>query len=289
MADYTDSTGKRDTTMSSGGAIPEVDSAPVADNVYIPVGTLVGLDSAGRATPVSANWIGGPRGIARADYDNTVTGHTAGGITAEFFRGIAQLDNSATTDALTAADKGNLCYVVDNHTVARTSAAGTRLEAGIFEGLGDDGTSARVRVGTSPLNRAGFDIELLAAADLRTKQFFAVKVNSAAAAALCGAGDFACGILQNAPNTGEVAKIRVFGISKFIAAAAQTIGAQLESDSSGKAKASVKGVTDTSDTGGATDPLLGGNVLGTALTAGGTDTALYILLTHSGAIPTTAS
>lgn len=40
------------------------------------------------------------------------------------------LDNSSSTDEVTAKDIGKICYLVDDHTVAKTSSAGTRCPAG---------------------------------------------------------------------------------------------------------------------------------------------------------------
>lgn len=290
MADYTTSANLRSTEMLSGGAIPQPDSAPIADNVFIPVGTMVGIDSSGNATPVSANWIGRPRGIAIATYDNTGVGHAAGAFKVEFHRGVASLDMAGSTDALTAADKGRRCYVVDNHTVARTSSSGDRAIAGTFEGLDDDGTSALVRVGVAGVDDApAVDIELVAAADLSSSQNLFIKVDSNGKAALAGAGDPAIGVLMNAPGTGAIAIVRVAGIARVIAGGAVTKGAFVASDSAAKAKAAVTAVTDTtSGSDSATTALKGSNVAGIALETGVASSLMSIFLTLSGAVPTTA-
>jgi hypothetical protein len=62
-----------------------------------------------------------------------------------------------------------------------------------------------------------------AAADLRTKQYFFVKLDSSGNIVL---GDTAkpYGILQNKPNTGEACEIMKDGISKVSAAAGNTQG-----------------------------------------------------------------
>jgi hypothetical protein len=44
--------------------------------------------------------------------------------------GIWRLDNSAAGDAITAAEIGDTCYIVDDQTVAKTDGTGTRSAAG---------------------------------------------------------------------------------------------------------------------------------------------------------------
>lgn len=75
---------------------------------------------------------------------------------------------------------------------------------------------------------------LIAAADLTTKQYYAVKVDSNGKAALAGAGENAIGILQDNPNTGEIGNVMVLGESKAIYGGAVTAGQNLAADASGK-------------------------------------------------------
>lgn len=111
-------------------------------------------------------------------------------------------------------------------------------------------------------------ITLLAGADLRTAQFKAVKVDSNGKAVLAAAGDFAIGILQNKPNSGEAATIAVAGVSKASADAGITAGAKVTASADGQI------VTATV----ATD-----NILGVALvTAGGAGVIIPVLLLQAG-------
>jgi hypothetical protein len=80
----------------------------------------------------------------------------------------------------------------------------------------------------------GVDISLLAGADLSAAQFKAVKVDNAGAAVLAAAGDFAIGVLQNAPASGQAATIRVSGKSKFAGDAAVAAGAKVTSSADGQ-------------------------------------------------------
>ena len=135
------------------------------------------------------------------------------------------------------------------------------------------------------------DISLEAAADLSAKQYYAVKVDSNGLAALAGAGEAAIGILQNKPTAGQTAVVRVGGVSKIFCAGVIAPGAVIASDANGKLTTATKGKTDTSDTGGAADALIGSNVLGVHLgtansAANDISSALII---HMGAVPTTAA
>lgn len=136
----------------------------------------------------------------------------------------------------------------------------------------------------------GTDITLIAAADLSAKQYFMVKVDSAGKAALAGAGDFCIGVLQNKPEAGQPATVRILGKTKVIAGGSLSAGAKLAADANGKAKAAVAGKTDTSDTGGAADALIGSNVVGIACEDSGADLQVVsMILVHAGAVPTTAA
>lgn len=75
-----------------------------------------------------------------------------------------------------------------------------------------------------------------AGADLRTHQWKFVKLNASNQAILVAATtDRPFGILENAPNTGERADIRVFGIGKVIASATINPGEIIGSTNAGLA------------------------------------------------------
>jgi len=79
---------------------------------------------------------------------------------------------------------------------------------------------------------------LTAAADLSSKQYHFVKLASATTVNVCSAiTDLPIGILQNDPESGEVAEIAIFGISKAVAdgtiAAARWIGTSADSQAAG--------------------------------------------------------
>lgn len=69
--------------------------------------------------------------------DNTSGG--SGDIIARVAQGVFRMANSSSTDAITQADVGQTCFLVDDATVAKTDGAGARSPAG--EIMGVDGTA----------------------------------------------------------------------------------------------------------------------------------------------------
>lgn len=86
---------------------------------------------------------------------------------------------------------------------------------------------------------------LPAGADLRTKQFYFVKLNtSGQVVAIAADTDVPIGVLQNEPNTGEAAIVMRLGVSKIVGGADLSIGNQIGTSATGKAVARAVG-TDT--------------------------------------------
>ncbi len=136
----------------------------------------------------------------------------------------------------------------------------------------------------------GKQISLLAGADLSAKQYYAVKVDANGKVVVAGAGELAIGILQNKPAAGQIATVMVTGISKMVAGGVVASGELVASDAVGKAKAAVKGKTDTSDAGVAADPLIGSAILGIALLGAAADgNVISVLIQPMGAVATTAA
>jgi hypothetical protein len=77
--------------------------------------------------------------------------------------------------------------------------------------------------------------QCVAAADLSTSQFYAVKVTAARAVNLASTGgELIYGILQNKPASGQAADIGFMGISKAAGGAAFSAGVQLMTDTTGR-------------------------------------------------------
>ena len=88
-------------------------------------------------------------------------------------------------------------------------------------------------------------VTLVAGADLSTKQYTFVKLDSSGqAVAAAAATDIPVGVLQNAPTSGQEAEVLIVGGTKLVAGAAIAEGAQIGTTSAGKAAALVAG-TDT--------------------------------------------
>jgi hypothetical protein len=130
-------TSDRNTLMAMG----DLREGAVAAAVKIYAGAIVMRDAAGFLTPGATATGSIGAGRAEAQFDNSAG--AAGDIQARFRPGTYRYANSASTDAITAADIGALCYVVDDQTVAKTSGTNTRSKAGFVEMVDDLGVWVR--------------------------------------------------------------------------------------------------------------------------------------------------
>lgn len=106
---------------------------PVLTGVKIHQGAIVVLTSAGYAKPAVTGTGLLAVGIARETVDNTAG--ASGDVSIEIEEMIVGCKNSAGGDEITIAELGELVYLVDDETVAKTSAGGTRSVAGIARKL----------------------------------------------------------------------------------------------------------------------------------------------------------
>ena len=107
-------------------------SLAVAANVRIFAGALVALTAAGLATPGAVATT--LKGMGRAKDEANNIGGAASAIRVEVEKGVFRFNNSAAGDAITAADIGANCFIVDDETVAKTNGGNTRSVAGtIFD------------------------------------------------------------------------------------------------------------------------------------------------------------
>lgn len=130
-------------------------------------------------------------------------------------------------------------------------------------------------------------ITLVAAADLSTKQFHGIKIDTNGQAALAVLGEPIVGVLQNNPIAGQSATVQVLGITKAKAAGTIAAGAFVGANASAQFVTGTKGTTNTSDAGVAADALVGGNIAGIAKTAAVSGDLFELILMHMGAVPTT--
>lgn len=80
-------------------------------------------------------------GVAYATYDNAAG--SAGDITAEARPGVFLMANSASADAITIAEIGDVCFAVDDQTVAKTDGSSSRSPAGIVADVDTAGVWVR--------------------------------------------------------------------------------------------------------------------------------------------------
>jgi hypothetical protein len=110
---------------------------PVAAATKIPVGVIAAISAAGvlvNAAAVAAHKV---VGVAEFEADNS-TG-IDGAIKGQVRKGTFQFFNSAAADLITLTSVGDSAYVVDNQTVAKTSATNTRPVAGKIVDVDADG------------------------------------------------------------------------------------------------------------------------------------------------------
>ena len=100
-------------------------------------GTIVVLNTSGNAEPGATATGKKSVGVAKETVDNT--GGSAGDLQVPIARGCFRFANSTAGDAITNADYGANCYVVDNQTVAKTDGSSTRSIAGVIRGVDSGG------------------------------------------------------------------------------------------------------------------------------------------------------
>lgn len=131
-------TAARNTPRLGGDTDPYDATVKAATTVY--AGSLVALDATGLLVPGAAATTLRAMGRCR----KTATAAEVVAVDS----GVFLWDNSASTDLIAQADVGNNCYIVDDHTVAKTDGTGSRSVAGKIVGV----TSSGVWVATKFAN-----------------------------------------------------------------------------------------------------------------------------------------
>jgi hypothetical protein len=117
---------------------------PVAAAVVCYEGGIAVRDTAGDIKPgVTATGLVAV-GMFTARADNSAG--LAGAIEANYRVGIFLFNNSASADLITNAEIGDDCYIVDDQTVAKTSATNTRSVAGKIVDVDANGVWVRVGI-----------------------------------------------------------------------------------------------------------------------------------------------
>lgn len=101
---------------------------PVAAATKIYAGTIVCLNASGLSVPGSTSTTLKCVGVAQEQADNSAG--AASDIRVKTRRGLFRFANSSAGDAITLADWGSDCYIVDDNTVAKTNGSSSRSVAG---------------------------------------------------------------------------------------------------------------------------------------------------------------
>ena len=125
--------GERDTNMRKGDSI----SIGLAAATIVYKGGLGAIDANGNAVPGSTATTLLGAGRFETTVDNS--GGIADDEVVEIRKGIFNFGNSAAGDAITDADIGADCYIVDDQTVAKTDGGATRSVAGKVFKVDSDG------------------------------------------------------------------------------------------------------------------------------------------------------
>lgn len=133
-------TSNRNTPMLLSPA-PAPRPGPIAAGEVIYAGAQVMRNATGYlvAGATATGLIGAGR--AEAYVDNS--GGADGDAFVEAAEGIARYANSASTDEITIADIGRVCYAVDDQTVAKTDGTATRSPAGTVHDIDEWGVWVR--------------------------------------------------------------------------------------------------------------------------------------------------
>lgn len=246
-------------------------------------GSAVAINSVGTMVPASADPTLQVVGVAEDGVNNT----TGLSLTAIPLIGNFYFTNSGTTDAITDGDVGKLCYAADDNTAARTSSLGTRPVLGRVCGV--DSNGVLVAVGMEPYNADGsVDLLIPAGADLSARRHHPVKLSSNAVVAATVAGEQPLGILQNAPASGAIARVRISGFSRIVLGDTLTQGMKIAVEAtSGRAKEAVAGTVNVA--GGGVEALAGSYAFGILITGGADGDTGLCFVNHMGAIPTAAA
>lgn len=105
-------------------------------------GALVCLNATGYATPGAVATTLVADGIARQTVDNSAGAD--GDLTVEVEKGTFRFANSTSTDAITKAEIGDTCYIVDDQTVAKTNGTNTRSAAGTIVDVDAQGVWVKI-------------------------------------------------------------------------------------------------------------------------------------------------
>lgn len=127
----------RNTTMRQ----PGIRSGLMAASVIAYAGALLMRNAAGYVTKGAAAT--GSVGIGRAEETVDNSAGSAGDERVDFREGTFLFANSASSDEITIAQIGDVCWIVDDQTVAKTDGSGARSPAGFVADVDAQGVWVR--------------------------------------------------------------------------------------------------------------------------------------------------
>jgi hypothetical protein len=111
-------------------------SGPLAASVVVYGGAIVMRNATGYLTKgATATGLVGA-GVAQ---ERKTGGASAGDESLKYRKGVFRFANSASTDEITIAEIGKLCFAVDDQTVAKTDGSAARSPAGFVEDVDANG------------------------------------------------------------------------------------------------------------------------------------------------------
>lgn len=129
-------TAARDTERLGEDAVPPLLKLPMKASTKVFAGSLVVIDAGYAAPGTTAT---GKKAAGRAESTVDNTSGAAGDKVIAVRRGVWKWNNSTSGDLIAQADVGKVCYIVDDQTVAKTDATGTRSPAGVILQVETDG------------------------------------------------------------------------------------------------------------------------------------------------------
>ncbi len=130
------------TDRNTAQIMPGHSAGDVAAGVTLYQGALVMRDAAGDlvAGQTATGLVGVGCAVRRADN----SAGAAGDLVAEYAQGVFHYANSSGADEITKANIGDVCFAVDDQTVALTNGTNTRSPAGTIHAVDSNGVWVRL-------------------------------------------------------------------------------------------------------------------------------------------------
>jgi len=135
-------------------------TSPVKASTTVYLGSLLAQDSDGDAAPITTATTWRALGVAMEQVDNSAGAD--GDLSVRYRKGVFKFVNSAAADEIAESEKGEICYAVDDQTVAKTNGSSTRSVAGVVIGVDAADGLVMVAVGAA----TNVDGDLVAANNL---------------------------------------------------------------------------------------------------------------------------